>query len=105
MSEREVGEASLAHKQRRQAAALHMVRGGWAASSQGCLPGVAVLRPYEETATAGLMGGGVPSIYTGHGVLCPYEETAIARLMGGGEANSGASGCAGRAVRGCKLFN
>jgi hypothetical protein len=42
----------LAARRPRQAGALHMKcpwgRGGWRASSQVCLPGVAVLRPYEK---------------------------------------------------------
>jgi hypothetical protein len=48
----------------------------WAAFSQAFAPGVAVLRPYEETTTPKQrrMGGAQPSICAGHDVSCPYEE-------------------------------
>ncbi len=62
MERRGVGEASLAHKQRRQAAALHM-RGG--------------------IRRARAMDLITPRICAGHDISCPYEETAMARRMCG----------------------
>ncbi len=74
--------------QRRQAAALHMVRGAWAAGRQGCLPGTACCAPTKPAKNGSLPAKvlrrarliprlDLPSTWGPH-LLCPYEETTTA---------------------------